>query len=302
MTNKIAEKLVVGMRRSVRPGVLKLRNFVQGRPAARKSMAEVKSIDSLVAGGSHPLHAAYTAAQNYLSVFSEIASKLPEFKDFTGVVGDAEEAYMPGWPPMSPVSISFFTSWALLDVPVGATSETICSCAVDIGRAFDVPTDFASPLEAMGRSAMGIYQHLGWRDGLVDLRDILDNQVYRCIVPSGYRGAEGELWYVRLLPPLTEAFAHGVAFTSPYILRGTTDADWLAFFERLERTVPPKGMPAETALRRKALLKRGPSLNYWNEYVFLAYHNASNSAIELYGIPDHPNTLPHGHRRLLALS
>jgi len=188
MTNKIAEGLVAGMRRSVRPGMLKLRNFVQGRPPARKLMAEVKSIESLVAGGSHPLHAAYTRAQNYLSIFSELASAQQEFKDFTAVVSDAEEAYMPGWPPMSPVSVSCFTSWALLDLPVAATGETICSCAVETGRAFGMSVDFASTLETMGRSATGIHQHLGWRDGLVGLRDILDDQVYRCIVPSGYRG------------------------------------------------------------------------------------------------------------------
>ena len=178
MINNIAEKLVVEMRRPVRPGMLKLRNFVQGRPAARKPMAEVKSIKRLVASGSHPLHAAYTVAQNYLSVFSELASTLWEFKDFTGVVSDAEETYMPGWPPMSPVSVSFFTSWALLDLPVGATGETICSSAVDIGRAFGMSADFVPTLEAMGGSAMGIYQHLGWRDGLVGLRDILDEEVY----------------------------------------------------------------------------------------------------------------------------
>ena len=167
MTNKIAEELVGGMRQSVRPGVLKLRNFVQGRPAARKLMAEVKSIESLVASGSHPLHAAYSSAQTYLSVFSELASTLREFKDFTAVVHDAEATYMPSWPPISPVSVSFFTSWAFLDLPVAATGETICSCAVEIGRTFGMSADFASTLEAMGRSATGIYQHLGWRDGLV---------------------------------------------------------------------------------------------------------------------------------------
>ena len=91
MTNNIAEELVAGTRNSLRPGVQKLRNFVQGRPSARKLMAEVKSIESLVAGGSHPLHAAYSRAQNYLSVFSELASTLREFKDFTAVVSDAEE-------------------------------------------------------------------------------------------------------------------------------------------------------------------------------------------------------------------
>ncbi len=135
MTRKIAQGLIAGMRQSVRPGVLKLRDFVHGRPAARKLMAEVKSIESLVAGGSHPLHAAYSSAQNYLSVFSELASPLREFKNFTRVVDDAEETYMPGWPPMSPVSISFFAAWALLDLPVAATGETICSCAVEIGLA-----------------------------------------------------------------------------------------------------------------------------------------------------------------------
>ena len=297
MTHKIAEGLVGGMRQSVRPGLLKLRNFVQGRPSARKLMAEVKSIESLVAGGSHPLHAVYSSAQNYLSVFSELASTLREFKEFTAVVGNAEEMYMPGWPPMSPVSVSYFTAWALLDQPVAATGETICSCAVEIGRAFGMSADFASTLEAMGGSAMGIYQHLGWRDGLVGLRDIVDNEEYRCIVPSGYRGAEGELWYVRLLPPLTEAFAHGVAFTSPYVLRGTIDKDWRAFFERQEQALPTLGSPEETARRRKALFKRRPDPNYWNECVFLAYHDASGSAIELFGIPDLPQTLPHGHQR-----
>ena len=297
MTNKIAEELVAGMRNSLRPGVQKLRNFVQGRPSARKLMAEVKSIESLVAGGRHPLHAAYSRAQNYLSVFSELASTLREFKDFTAVVSDAEETYMPGWPPMSPVTVSFFTAWALFDQPVAATGETICSCAVEIGRAFGMSADFASTLEAMGGSAMGIYQHLGWRDGMVGLRDILDYEEYRCIVPSGYRGAKGELWYVRLLPPLTEAFAHGVAFTSPYVLRGTTEKDWRAFFERQERGLPQLGTPEETALRRKALFKRGAEPNYWNEYVFLAYSSASDSAVVLYGIPDRPETLPHGHQR-----
>jgi hypothetical protein len=157
--------------------------------------------------------------------------------------------------------------------------------------------DFASTLEVMGGSAMGIYQHLGWQGGLVGLRDILDGHVYRCIVPSGYRGAEGELWYVRLLPPLTEAFAHGVAFTSPYVLRNTSEADWLAFFERQERGLPPLRTPEETAPRRKALFKRGPDPNYWNEYVFLAYSSASDSAIVLYGILDRPETLPRGHQR-----
>jgi len=293
MSNKMAECLIAGMRRPVRPGLSKLGNFVHGRPSARRLMAQVSSIESLVAKGKDPTHAAYINAQNYLSVFSEIASGLRELRSFTAVIEKATADYAPGWPPISPVSVSFFTSWALLDLPASEHGETICSCATEIGRAFSMSAEFTSVLESMGRSAMGIYQHLGWRDGTVGLRDILDDSVYRCIVPSGYRGAEGELWYVRVLPPLVDAASHHVAYTSPYVLRGKTEADWLGFFERQERNVQPLPVGEDKALRRKAFLKRGPTPNYWNEFVFLGYHSASDSAIELCGIPDRPRTLPH---------
>jgi hypothetical protein len=293
----IAEELASRMGKSTQPEMQKLRNFVQGRPSASKLMAEVKSVERLVAEGRHPLHAAYTTAQNYLSVFAELASALRPFKNFTDIVSTAEHDYVPGWPPMSPVSVSFFTGWAFLDLPIGDSGETICTNALALGRAFGMSDDFATTLEVMGESAMGIYQHLGWKNGLVGLRDILTGQEYPCIVPSGHRGAAGELWYVRLLPPLSAAFAHGVAFTSPYVLRDTTPADWLAFFARQETKLPPQTTPEAVVRRRQAFLKRGADPNYWNEYVFLAYHDASDGAIGLHGIPDRPRSLPHGHQR-----
>ena len=294
MTESIAATLVGSLRKSVRPGVVRLRDFVQGRPAARRLLAEVTSVERLIAGGQHPLHAAYTHAQNWLSVFSELASKLREFEAFTTVVGDAENTYAPGWPPMSPVSVSYFTTWAFLDVPIGPSGETLCSCAVELGRACGLSADFIATLEAMGGSGMGIYEHLGWQDGVLGLRDILDGRTHRCIVPSGHRGAKGELWYVRLLPSLDERFDHGVSFTSPYVLRDTTPADWFDFFERQERELPPARTEHEQVVRRHALLKRGPDPNYWNEYVFLAFSSASDSAIVLCGLPDLPQSLPHG--------
>jgi hypothetical protein len=294
MTENIAATLVGSLRKSVRPGVVRLRDFVQGRPAARRLLAEVTSVERLIAGGQHPLHAAYTHAQNWLSVFSELSSKLREFEAFTTVVGDAEDTYVPGWPPMSPVSVSYFITWALLDVPIGPSGETLCSCAVELGRACGLSADFIATLEAMGGSGMGIYEHLGWQDGVLGLRDILDGRTHRCIVPSGHRGTKGELWYVRLLPPLDERFDHGVCFTSPYVLCDTTPADWFAFFERQERGLSPARTEHEQGVRRHAMLKRGPDPNYWNEYVFLAYSSASDSAIVLCGLPDLPQSLPHG--------
>jgi hypothetical protein len=292
MAGTVADDLIARMGKSVHPGVRKLNDFVRGRPAARKLMAEVKSIEGRVAEGHHPLHAAYCMAQNYLSVFAELASSLRPFKDFTAIVSAAEQAYRPGWPPISPVSVSFFTSWAFLDLPLGASGETMCDCARAVGGAFGMADGFAATLEAMGRSTMGIYQHLGWQGDLLRLRDILNGQEYHRIVPSGYRGAAGELWYGRLLQPLNTTFGYRVAFTSPYVLRDTNSLEWLAFFARHKAIQP-------TA---EALLKRGPDPNYWNQYVYLAYHAACSGAIDLCGIPDRPLTLPHAHRRRASVN
>jgi hypothetical protein len=145
---------------------------------------------------------------------------------------------------------------------------------------------------------VGIYEHLGGHDGVVGLRDIVDGRTYPCIVPSNYVGRPGELWYVRLLPPLNASFNYGVAFTSPYVLLNTTKADWLAFLDRQERMLPRVHAIDDPVVRRRAILQQGPEPNYWNEYVFLAYHDAQDGAIALFGIPDIPGSLPHAERQV----
>ena len=80
---------------------------------------DVHDVQSLVAQGYDPLHAVYLAVQNITSVFAECVSVLPELKSYYKTVGDAEEEYMPAGPPMSPLTASFFTCWALFDACLG---------------------------------------------------------------------------------------------------------------------------------------------------------------------------------------
>jgi hypothetical protein len=108
--------------------------------------------------------------------------------------------------------------------------------------------------------------------------------------PSGYRGRKGELWYVRLVPPLEPQLAiYWIAMTTPYILIGASKSDWIAF---LKRTLLQCEGPND-ATRLHNLLKRGLEPNYWNEFVFKAYHHHQQDAIFLTGIPDMTDTLPH---------
>src|SRR3954454_18759069 len=73
---------------------------------------DVKGVEALVRSGHDPLHAAYVAAQNFTSFFAEAVSQFPEFDPYCQVVGPTQDEYMPSSPPMSPLTLSYFTTWA----------------------------------------------------------------------------------------------------------------------------------------------------------------------------------------------
>lgn len=105
--------------------------------------------------------------------------------------------------------------------------------------------------------------------------------------PGDRRGTTGELWYVRLLPPLLPDLAHyHVAFTTPYILMASQN-EWSQFLRR----ALVGSVNEATGLHR--FFKYGPDPNSWNEFVFKAYHHHRSDAIFLAGIPDLKATLPH---------
>jgi len=208
---------------------------------------------------------------------------------FTKEVGKAEDEYLPEGPPMSPLTRSYFTSWAFFDHRIGKTTDTLASCLIDANDIIWMNPDQLHALKKMTESRMGIYEHKGMEDNHVRLRELVTDRESVCHVASGYRGKAGELWYVRLLPPLVPKFAtYHVAFTTPYVLLGSTKKDWIDFLRR--NTVGIKASSEAEALHW--LLKFGPRMNYWNEFVLLAYHHQAN-AIYLSGIPDLKSTLPH---------
>jgi hypothetical protein len=75
--------------------------------------------------GLDPLHAVFVAVQNATSIFAERVSQFPEFKPYYQAALHAEDEYMPGGPPMSPLTGSYFTTWAFFDLRFGPDGETI---------------------------------------------------------------------------------------------------------------------------------------------------------------------------------
>jgi hypothetical protein len=192
---------------------------------------DMPDMEAWIKQGMDPVHAAYAFVQHISSSFAEGASQLSELKAYAKIVGAAEEEYMPSGPPMSPLTASFFTTWAFYDLRFDGT-DTIASCQIEANDVVCMNPDQLDALKKMAESRMGIYEHVGIDGAHVRLKELVTNVEFTCHVASGYRGRTGELWYVRLLPPLVPDLArYHIVFTTPYILTAET-TDWLQFLER----------------------------------------------------------------------
>ena len=133
---------------------------------------DVRDVESLVAQGYDPLHAVYIAVQNITSVFAECVSVLPELKSYYKTIGDAEEEYMPDGPPMSPLTRSFFTTWAFFDCRFGSDHESIGTCLIDLGSQLGLHPGMVEAVRQFQESRMGIYEHCGTVGGKIGLEEL----------------------------------------------------------------------------------------------------------------------------------
>ena len=177
----------------------------------------VKDVPTLVKEGHDPIHSVYVHVQNITSVFAENVSVLPELRQYYKIVEKAEDEYLPAGPPMSPLTRSYFTTWAFFDVRFGPDKETMGTCLIDLADLLDMDPRIVEATREFQQSRMGIYEHLGSAGGRCRLRELITDREFVCYCTSGYVGRPGELWYVRVCPPLWGLADYWVTVTTPYV-------------------------------------------------------------------------------------
>lgn len=277
----IATKLLTAIGRQPQGWVVDIKKLIAAGAAADRGEPS--------RAGLHPAHAAYVLVQNRMSLLSEQLTALAEMAPFVDLVAQAEDLYLPQGPPISPLTVSYFTSWAFFDACIGRAVETIGTCVLGVAAALGMDEGLTRLLRLMQGSRMGIYVHEGASDNHVTLRDLVTGVACRTIVPAGYGGQKGELWFVRVLPPPIPECAEHVAFTTPYVLVKPEADAWQAYFGRTLPGAPEKARLA--AYERH--LKYGPTRTYWNAFVFESYSNHQPGAIFLTGLPDIAESRPH---------
>ena len=240
-----------------------------------------------------PCHALYALAQNVASLMAEAISGMREAKSYVRIVDNAEDEYMPSGPPMSPLTVSYFTMWALFDVRFGSSRETMGRCILRIAPEFDCPTWLIDAVERMQQSRMGLFVHCGSDGEGVLLREVGTREIVSCAVPAGYAGSEEQVWFVRVLPPPHQLCRRHIVFNTPYVIRDYPESAFVDYLEReLARMMATK-KPPRTDDAHGHLMKYGPEPNHWNEYIHCAYSGHRHEAIFLTGIPDIRQSLPH---------
>ena len=282
----MARRVLERMQRQMRTSVVDLAAFRAGKAQADALQQTVTPREQLAQ--TNPAHAIYVHAQNQMSVMAEQLLQLAEMKSFVKQIELAEDAYMPSWPPMSPVSQSFFWCWANFDLSVGARRETIGTVTLAVASEFGTHRETLRLMRALQDSRMGIHRVEGHDGSLVRLHDLATERACAAVCESGYSGREGELWFARVLPPPLPGSAH-VVFTSPYVLLAPGLAEWMAYLERVVSKTHEQ--PRRHALEQH--LKWGPTPRYWPEFVFEGYVTHVPGTIFLKGLPDIPESRPH---------
>ena len=244
--------------------------------------------------GLDPCHGIYALAQNVASLMAESNSGMREAKGYVRTAAGAEDEYMPSGPPMSPLTVSYFTMWAMFDVRFGSSRETMGSCILRIAPEFDSPSWLIDTVGLMQRSRMGFYVHCGSEgEKRVLLREVGAGEVISCTVPAGYGGSEGEIWFARVLPPPHPLCRRHIVFTTPYVIRDYPERAFIDYLERELARMKAKKKPPRTDDAHGHMMKYGPDPNHWNEYIFCAYSRHQPEAVFLTGIPDIRESLPH---------
>jgi hypothetical protein len=180
-----------------------------------KSVITEKEISEL-----DPLHGVYAYGQNKISVLIEQIAELPALSKLTNAYADAEDIYMPSGPPMSPLTQSYFLCWGFFDLCVGIKKESFGTVIIDICRSLNVDQGLMKIFECMQNSRMGFYIHEGVSERFVHLRELITQNRIKAIVPSGYMGRQGEIWFARIMPePFAKLnYGYSVVFTTPYTI------------------------------------------------------------------------------------
>lgn len=133
---KIAAKVSKRIKQANKNEVIDLSEYRQQKKVTEDLFNEIMTTEQAIEAGHDPLLAVYIHTQNLLSVLTEFLQEVPEpsLNRFFNIIEAAEQTYIPGYPPLSPLTKSHYNCWLLFDVSVGLNKETLTTIVIDLAN------------------------------------------------------------------------------------------------------------------------------------------------------------------------
>jgi len=118
----ISKKVMAGLKKAKNQKIINFKELKEATAYAQDLDKTVASEDDLLK--YDPLHAAYTYAQNKVSVLVEQLSGFPALSKLTNILEQADDIFLPSAPSKSPLTQSYVTCWGFFDLCVGIKKES----------------------------------------------------------------------------------------------------------------------------------------------------------------------------------
>lgn len=240
---------------------------------------------------------------------------LPKMKSFKQQYDVLQEHYLVGDPPMSPVSESFYWSWAHFDLSFSRPHKTVMQAMMDdVHLASD---GFLRSFKRLQESQLGVYLYEGHhklsdaeceRYGLssgavtLELTELVTGCEVSVILDEEVLFERGMRLLLRLAqlpaPENTSPTQRPLylSLCTAYVLRSSEQA-WRSYFQRALTQPHAQGVTTYESLMRS---EQAPLL--WLEYLHCAYAGDTMSegrdrlVIFLEGVPDEIDSMPEGEQ------
>ncbi len=285
---KISNRLIKLFSAEVSKKVVAIKDIQSGKKKAEQNMSQIKSVESLLKDGRDLNQAVYYNVQNLASVLMDDLIQMKPLESIHKFCVKTEDLYQPEFPPMSPITGSYYNLWMMFDAAFGDDKETVGSCILDLADIVGIEGIYKTALKNFSNSRMGIYQVVQPNGLFYTVREVLTDKIYEIKLNSGYVGNKGDLIFIRILPSLDDSNIF-TCITTPYQLEGYSEESWIEYFKR--QNICKEYLGFEQKLHDH--IKYGRDRMYWSEYIFWAYLHHRSDVVFLTGLPDRASTQPH---------